>query len=166
MYILINLFILVLLTTCPPNAQEQGQKKVQEKTPSTPPVLYGAPKPHSDDPDNPWMIEKLVLVETNVIAGQKRQIATFQIPKSAKEAIIEGKISNSLRNVELFIIPEKEAKKLRRNPSYSPKHVEALGRALGFHFPVTPGVKYTVWLWNQDAESSNHVKLQLTRHYR
>ena len=163
---LITLLALGLFALCSSTQQEQGQHRSEQGPPSLPIVQYGDPKPHPDDPNNPWTIENLTPVEDEVSAGQKRQIATFEIPSGAKEAVIEGKVTHSVHNVDLFMIAGKEAEKMKQDPRYVPNQVKDLGRAIGFSFPVKPGVKYALWLWNKDGEQPDHIKLQLKRHYR
>ena len=144
----------------------QGPQSSKSKKPYQSSPRLGAPLPHSDDPADPWTIEELKTVEVDVAAGQLQQIASFALPEKAREAVIEGEIEQSTKNLDLFVITANEAEQMQRDPKYELKQAEHIGGALGFFFPVKPGTGYTVWARNEETNRSAHIKLKLKRHFR
>lgn len=145
----------------PPASQESRK---EAKLP--PPVLYGDPKPHPDDPSDPWTCESLRPVEADVAPGQKHLLTYFTTPKWSKEAVIEVDVANTIRNVALFVVPLADEQEVEFDPSPNPEGWRVGPGGLGFTSSAKPGVRYAAWAWNRDGGRVNHVKLKMTRHYR
>ena len=159
------LFSLFILFAHPPSLLAQQPKHKKPVPRSAPPAL-GVPIVHPDDPADPWTCEELKSVEIEVGAGQLEQIADFKIPQKAREALIEGKVTQSIRSVDIFVVSSKETEQLKLDREYEPKEKESIGGALAFFFPVKAGTQYSVWVRNQTSDQVARIKLSLIRHFR